>query len=138
MILPGPSDATRPFWDAAAQQRLLLRHCPRCSSWLHPQLVFCGCGEWRLEWREASGEARLLSHTIARRMPVPALQGEVPFTVLLVRTREGPQLVSSLPGDGHALRCGMPMRVAFDPPVDGVALVRFVPAGHPGTGDAPR
>ena len=73
MILPGPSDATRPFWDAAAQQRLLLRHCPRCGSWLHPQLVFCGCGEWRLEWREASGEARLLSHTIARRMPVPAL-----------------------------------------------------------------
>lgn len=127
MILPAPTLATQPFWDAAAAGCLLLRHCPACSRWLHPQSTFCRCGETALEWRQASGEATLVSHAVARWFPLPALTTDLPFTLLLVRTREGPQLVSALPGDGHALHCGMSMRVAFGAPVDGIALVRFEP-----------
>jgi len=128
VILPAPTPSTRPFWEAATGGRLLLRYCPACARWLHPQLTFCGCGETALQWREASGEATLVSHAVARWTPLPALQAELPFTLLLVRTREGPPLVSSLPGEGHVLRCGMPMRVSFGVPVDGIALVQFKPA----------
>jgi hypothetical protein len=127
MILPDPSPETRPFWAAAAEHRLMLRHCARCDRWLHPQFTFCPCGAPSLDWRESSGDAVLVSHSIVRWVPVPAFRDELPFTLLLVRLREGPQLVSSLPGEGHALRCGMPMRATFTNIDPEIALVRFVP-----------
>lgn len=130
MILPQPTATTQPFWDAAARHRLLLRRCPGCARWLHPQLTFCGCGHTALEWQEASGDAVLVSYAVARRAPVPALQADLPFTLLLVRTHEGPQLVSALPGDGHTLHCGMPMRVSFPEPAEGITRVYFAPCAR--------
>lgn len=129
MILPEPSAQTRPFWSAAAEHRLVLRYCPECDAWLHPQAPLCGCGRTKLGWREASGRGTLVAYTVVRHTPVPALQEHLPCTLLLVRLAEGPQLVSSLPGDGHTLRCGIAMRAIFDDIAEGVTLVRFRPAG---------
>ncbi len=130
MILPLPDEATRPFWDGAAQRKLLLRHCHTCRKWLHPQLLECGCGgNKKLEWREASGNATLLAHTEVHSIPVPALRALVPFTLLLVRTQEGPQLVSSMPGVGHALRVGLRVSADYDDVGSGICLVRFLPVG---------
>jgi uncharacterized OB-fold protein len=128
MILPLPDEATRPFWQGTAQRKLLLRHCLTCQRWLHPQLTECGCGgKQKLEWREASGDGILVAHTEVQYMPVPALRSMVPFTLLLVRTGEGPQLVSSVPGTGHALSIGMRLKAVYDDVGSGINLIRFVP-----------
>ena len=113
MIVPEPSPETAPFWAATADHRLLLHHCPLCGTWLHPQIALCPCGSQSLEWREASGHASLVSYTVVRRTPFPE-QVAVPYTLLLVRLREGPQLISALAGDHHELHCGMPLVVVFD------------------------
>jgi uncharacterized OB-fold protein len=127
MIIPEACSDTLPFWEAANENRLLLRYCESCQGWLHPQTTVCGCGTFKLEWREASGEATLVSYTVTHSVPVSALVEELPFTLLLVRLAEGPQLVSALLGEGHILKCGMSMRVWFDRLAEGVTLVRFKP-----------
>lgn len=113
MIIPEPSPETAPFWTAAAEHRLLLRYCSLCGTWLHPQIAICSCGSQALEWKEASGYANLVSYTVVRRTPFPE-QVAVPYTLLLVRLREGPQLISSVAGDNYEWRCGMPLVVVFD------------------------
>ncbi|HLF31647.1 MAG TPA: OB-fold domain-containing protein [Xanthomonadales bacterium] len=128
MILPLPDEATRQFWQGTSQRILLLRHCLTCQRWLHPQLTECGCGgKQKLEWREASGDGILVAHTEVQYMPVPALRSMVPFTLLLVRTEEGPQLVSSVSGTGHALSAGMRLKAVYDEVGSGISLIRFVP-----------
>lgn len=130
MIVPEPSPETAPFWAAAAAHRLLLRYCPLCEAWLHPQMTLCPCGSQMLEWREASGYANLVSYVVVRRTPFPE-QVAVPYTLLLVRLREGPQLVSAVAGDNHEWSCGMPLVVAFDDIIIGEnrwILPRFVEA----------
>lgn len=131
MILPSPSAATRAYWEAARAGRLLLRHCPQCGQWRHPRETAC-CAGAELEWSAASGRGTLISWTVVRQVLNPAFAAKVPYTITLTRTAEGPHILSSLPGDGHVLSCGMPMQVSFDPLTAEVTLPRFAPAtGQP-------
>ncbi len=128
MIVPEPSPETAPFWAAAANHRLLLHYCPSCGTWLHPQIALCPCGSQSLEWKEASGHASLVSYTVVRRTPFPE-QVAVPYTLLLVRLREGPQLISAVAGVHYEWRCGMPLVAEFDDLTAGEnrwTLLRFV------------
>ena len=103
-----------------------------CRTWLHPQAAGCPCGAVDLEWASASGRATLVSYTVVRRPPHPAVADDVPYTVLLVALHEGPHLVSGLAGDATALRIGQELEVAFDDVDDELTLPRFVPTsgGH--------
>lgn len=125
MILPSPSPATEPYWRAARDGRLLLRYCPSCERWFHPQRPQCACGR-SLEWRESSGRGTLIGHSIIHHAFNPAMAGHTPYTLTLTRLDEGPQLLSSLPG-AHALECGMAMQAEFDAVTSEVTLPRFAP-----------
>jgi uncharacterized OB-fold protein len=128
MILPLPDEATRPFWEGTRLHKLLLRHCLRCGLWLHPQVIECGCGgRKKPEWRESRGKGVILAHAEILYTPVPALRPMVPFTLLLVRTDEGPQLVSSLAGVGHNLRMRMRVQARYEEVSPDVTLVKFEP-----------
>ncbi len=128
MIHPAPSPATAPFWAGAREHRLTLPRCTACRRWLHPQAGGCPCGMAEdTEWEEASGGATLVSFTVVRRAPHPALADDVPYTVLLVALDEGPQLVSGLAGDGHPLEVGERLDVWFDDIDDELTLPRFAP-----------
>lgn len=127
MILPSPSADTAPYWEAARAGRFLLRYCAGCGRWRHPRESAC-CAGADLRWREASGRGTLLSFTTVRRALNPALAAQIPYTITLVRTVEGPHLLTSLPGDGHALHVGAPMRITYDPITDDITLPRFAPA----------
>jgi uncharacterized OB-fold protein len=129
MILPQPSPTTAPFWAAARAHRLELPRCDRCRRWVHPQATACPCGAGELRWERAGGRGRLVSFTVVRRAPHPALADAVPYTITLVALDEGPQLVSGLPGEGHGLVVGERVEVDFDDVDDEIALPRFVPAG---------
>jgi uncharacterized OB-fold protein len=129
VIHPGPSPVTAPFWAGAREHRLLLPHCAACGAWLHPQSPGCPCGSTEEpRWDEASGAGTLVSYTVVRRAPHPALADDVPYTVLLVALEEGPRLVSGLAGDDHALTVGMDLRVWFDDIDDELTLPRFEPS----------
>ena len=62
-----PMDAwTQPFWDGAAQGKLLLPRCAACQHFRWPPGPFCPhCQSQRIEWLEP-GVARIFSFTIIR------------------------------------------------------------------------
>lgn len=136
----GRSDA---FFDAAARDRLALRHCARCERWYAPDASSCPeCGSEDLDWADASGRATLVSWAVAHdRRPDrgagrPAAgagsgrPGEPDGAVLaLVELDEGPWLYGRVDGaERSALRAGMSLVAAFVHPDEGESFPVFRPA----------
>jgi uncharacterized OB-fold protein len=127
VILPAPTPATEPYWQGAREGRLLLPWCEACRRWFHPRQPACACGR-ALAWRAASGRGTLVAHAVIRHPFNPAVKDQVPYTLTVTRLEEGPQLLTSLPGEGHGLSCGAAMQVTFDAVTPDVTLPRFAPS----------
>src|SRR5215472_6430412 len=65
---PPVNPETKPFWDAAAQGRLLIKRCTACDEphW-YPRAICPFCGSERTEWMEASGHGTIYSYSVFRR-----------------------------------------------------------------------
>ncbi|MFD0903137.1 Zn-ribbon domain-containing OB-fold protein [Actinomadura sediminis] len=120
---------TDPFFDGAAEGRLVLRRCTACEHRLAPDAGDCPrCGSEELGWADASGEASLVSWTVTHGRP--AEDGTVPPPVFLalVELAEGPWLHARLDGvDRATLREGLPLRAAFVHPEEGESYMLFRP-----------
>lgn len=104
-----------PFFDAAADGRLMLRFSPSSGEWSEPNARFCSVTQADdLEWRESAGRGRLVSWTVK---PGRSRDGNTtPDVVIgLVELDEGPWLALWLPDVDQA-------RLA----VDAAATVSFV------------
>ncbi len=118
----------KPFWDAAAEGRLLLQRCAACSVVIwYPRAICPVCGSLESTWFEASGEGSIYSFTIARRGEGPWREVS-PYVVAYVELDEGPRVLTNIiggPVEGVAI--GQRVRAVFEPNDDGVGLMRFVP-----------
>jgi uncharacterized OB-fold protein len=125
--LPGITPLSRPFWDAAAQGRLLLPRCHACGKhFFRPEVACTHCFATDWSWVEASGRGSLYSHTVVHRPPAPGFV--VPFVLAVVELDEGPFLFSNLVRCEHAdIRIGMRLRMQFDGVAPGICLPRFHP-----------
>jgi uncharacterized OB-fold protein len=130
--LPAPPPAvnpeTRPFWEATAEGRLLLRRCLDCRSVIwYPRTMCPQCASLRTEWFEAAGRGRIYSYTVNHRGE-GAYQGSAPFVLAYVELAEGPRMMTNIVGvDPAELAVGLPVEVVFHDTGDGVALPRFRP-----------
>ena len=62
----------REFWQAASENRLLVKRCLDCGhSHYFPRALCPFCQSDRTEWVETSGRGTIYSYTVARRAPVP-------------------------------------------------------------------
>ncbi len=61
--------------------------------------------------------------------PVPAVTPQmVPYAVVMIKLKEGPAIVSNLPGvKPDQIRCGMPVEVVFEKVNDQASLRKFRP-----------
>jgi uncharacterized OB-fold protein len=123
--IPGPpvTDETRPFWDAAAQGRLLIKQCTACGRpHYYPRSICPHCGSDRTEWREASGRGTIYTYSVMRRVPVP-------YAIAYVTLAEGVTMMTGLVDcDLDAIRIGQPVRVSFKATEDGPPVPMFAPA----------
>ncbi|HEY8532642.1 MAG TPA: OB-fold domain-containing protein [Micromonospora sp.] len=111
-------DFSAPFFDAAAEGRLLLRWSPSSGEWSEPTALVCSVTQAAdLEWREASGRGSLVSWTIK---PGRERDGvRTPDTVIaIVELEEGPWLTLQVVNadDRSRLAVGAPVRVEFVQP----------------------
>jgi uncharacterized OB-fold protein len=106
-----------PFFDAAAEGRLLLRYSPSSGEWSEPAAVVCAVTQADdLEWRESAGTGELVSWTIKPGRP-QADQPAVPTYLGVVELAEGPWLALQLrDATLENLRVGAPVRIAFEQP----------------------
>lgn len=131
--LPCPSPQrtmeTNQFWDATAQQMLILRLCTACGrhGW-YPRARCASCGSAAACWVEASGMGNVYSYTIVNRGE-GRYRDVGPYVLAYVELDEGPRVMTNVvdaePLDVHI---GQRVRAVFHDTGEGSALVRFVPA----------
>jgi uncharacterized OB-fold protein len=102
--LPVADADTQPYWDAAAEHRLLVPRCSRCGKWVwQPKPVCPACHTPDPVWTEVSGAGRVASWTVIHPPVLPAFADTVPFVILLVELDEGVRMVGQLVDESGAL-----------------------------------
>jgi hypothetical protein len=123
--IPAPpvSAETKPFWDAAAAGRLLLKRCEACGEpHYYPRIACPFCGSARTSWQEASGRGTIYSYSVFRRAPVP-------YAIAYVTLEEGPTMMTNIvDSDLDAIRIGQRVHVRFVPTDGGPPVPMFAPA----------
>src|SRR5262245_12326085 len=128
--LPTIDAETRPFWDACKEGRFLLKHCTACrEDHFYPRPFCPKCWSTDVEWKEASGTARLYTYSIVRQNDLPPFPERVPYVAAIVELDEGPRVMTNIEDcEFDALSIGMPLQVGFTAISDDVTIPVFRPA----------
>lgn len=116
------SSESQPFWEAAADGTLLLRHCGACARTFHyPRSICPLCGSSRTEWRKACGMGVIYACSVARR-------ADPPYCIAYVTLDEGPIMLSNIVNASlETIRIGQRVRAVFVRGTDGRTLPMFEP-----------
>jgi uncharacterized OB-fold protein len=128
--LPQPDLETQPFWDAARDGKLLIKHCNACGEYHFYPRPFCPkCWSDHVEWFEASGRATLYTWSVVHRNDLPPFGERVPYVAAVVDLAEGPRMMTNVVDcEFDALEIGMALDAVFHPTSDEVTIVQFRPA----------
>lgn len=121
--LPRPNADTQPFWDAAAEGRLIYQHCRACDKpQFYPRSLCAACHGSKLEWRTSKGQGTIASFTEVLRAPTPAFKDKAPYVIALIDLDEGfRMMVNIVEGDRNRLAIGARTRTLFCQ-LDGITL----------------
>ena len=119
---PEANPETKPFWDAAAEGRLLIKKCVTCGQvHFYPRAICPFCGSDKTEWVSASGRGTVYSYSVMRRVPIP-------YALAYVTLDEGVTMMTNIvDGDLDAIRIGQRVTVAFKPSEGGPPVPMFRP-----------
>ena len=93
---PRISTATKPFWEALRNERLITTHCLNCEDFTFPPKPICpNCFSSLLSWQPLSGWGTLYSYSKVWAGP-EVFGEELPYTVCIVDLDEGLRLGSRL------------------------------------------
>ena len=124
--LPRIDALSKPFWDAARENRLVVQACPACGDTRFPPSPVCPkCLRDGQTWRDCSGRGTVESWADFHRAYWPGYNDALPYRVCLVRLTEGPLLVSNLVGASDDVRIGTPVHVVFERVTEQVTLPKF-------------
>ena len=77
---PFADELTQPFWDAAAEGRLVAPRCTTCGTVVLPPQPFCfTCRDQAFEWIELPGTGTIYTFTVVRHPLAPHLAEVVPY-----------------------------------------------------------
>ncbi|MCA1830358.1 MAG: Zn-ribbon domain-containing OB-fold protein [Actinomycetota bacterium] len=132
--LPQPDVETQKYWDAAADGKLMIKHCRRCGRNIFYPRDHCPvCWATDTEWIEASGRGTVYTFTIVRQNDLPPFNERVPYVVAIIELDEGVRMTSNIEGCApEDVSCGMRVEVSFRPEQrsdeESVSLPVFRPA----------
>ena len=122
---------TQPFWDAAAQHRLVVAQCGTCGTCRMPPTPFCpACQSQQIDWKTLTGLGEIYTYTIVDRAILPGMADHLPYVpaVITLEGGGGVRLISNVVDVELAdLAIGMPVQVVWDDLREGVAVPRFRP-----------
>lgn len=127
--LPSVIPASRAFWSASTEGRLVLPECGICGHvWFPPSPRCPRClSADAVGTLAASGRARLWSWIVMHRRYLPEFPP--PYVVAFVELEEGPMLMSTIVGARpEELRCDLPLLAVFEPATAEMAVLKFRPA----------
>lgn len=120
--IPSPilNPEAKPYFDGAAEGRLLVKYCTACGQYHHIPRSLCPfCFSDQTEWREAKGTGTIYSFSVLRRA-VP------PYCIAYVTLDEGVSIFTNVVDcDVDTVRIGQRVRVVFKRSDDGAPLPMF-------------
>ena len=113
--LPKVNSIDRDFWQGAAQGKLLLQKCKKCSHLqFFPRATCTDCFSMDLDWVQASGRGTVHSFTLVRVPRNPAFKEDVPIYYVDIILEEGVLMQSRILGkDKEKVKIGSPVKVFF-------------------------
>ena len=94
--LPEHDPVFAPFWEAAADGRLLYQECPACGNrQFYPRALCTACGA-DPAWAEASGRGTVHTFTIVRQYGAPPFKDELPYVVAVIELDEGVKMIGNV------------------------------------------
>jgi uncharacterized OB-fold protein len=82
---------TMPFWEAAAEHRLVVPRCTTCATFRLPPSPFCwNCRSQGVDWVEQPGRGTVYSYTVVWHPLLPDLADSVPYVPAVVSLPEAP------------------------------------------------
>jgi len=120
---PAVSLETKPFFDATAEGRFLIKRCQACGKahW-YPREMCPHCHHEHTVWEESPGEGVIYTYSVMWRSP------SGPYAIGYVTLDEGPRILTNfvgVPPDGLAI--GMRVKVRFQPTEGGPPVPVFAP-----------
>lgn len=127
--LPRTDAISAPYWEAAAQGRLLIQECASCGNrqW-YPRAMCTKCGG-DVTWLECSGRGEVYTFTVIRQMGMRPFRDELPYAIAMVRLEEGPLIFGNVTDvDPDDVRVGLPVEVWFTKVDDEIGVPSWRPA----------
>ena len=88
---PVTNAETKPFWDAAAQGKFMIKRCTACGEpHYFPRAICPFCFSDKTEGEEASGEATIYTYSLMRKSPTG------PYAIAYVTLKEGPSIQTNI------------------------------------------
>jgi len=116
-----------PFWQAAAEHRLIVQRCDACGHTQFPPAPICAeCRSFDLGWQEVSGRGEVYTYTVVHR-PVAANQ-TLPFVIAVIALEGsgGVRMISNLVDvDPGTVTVGMAVEVVWEDMSRDLAIPRF-------------
>jgi uncharacterized OB-fold protein len=129
MPMPMADAITLPWWEAAAEHRLVVQRCTACGhTRLPPAPVCSACRSDQAEWKQVSGLGEVYTYTIVHR-PIAADQ-ELPWMIAVIALDDagGVRIISNVVGaQPEDLRVGLPVELVWEDMSADLAVPRFRP-----------
>lgn len=124
---PFPTPTSQPFWDALANDRIVIQRCGDCSAWVfYPRARCHVCLSDALDWHEVSGAGTIFTYTVTTQPTVAMFADEMPQMIAIIELDEGVRITSTLVGASpDELSVGARVLPVFDHGDDGKTLLRF-------------
>ncbi len=121
---PAVNPEVKPYFDAAAAGKLLVKYCTSCGQYHHyPRAICPHCFSDKTEWRDAKGTGTVYTCSVLRR-GVP-----VPYCIAYVTLDEGVSMMTNIVDcDLDAVHIGQKVRVLFKLTDGGPPVPMFTPA----------
>ena len=120
---PAVSVETKPFWDAAAEGRFLIKRCEACGKahW-YPRAICPHCFSSDTVWEESPGEGVIYTYSVMHR------NTPVPYAIAYVNLDEGPAVLTNIIDyDASTLKIGARVKVKWTPTEGGSPVFTFAP-----------
>ncbi len=124
-----PNIWTQPFWDAAAEHRLIVPRCRACAAFRFPPTPFCWrCQSQEVDWVDHDGAGTIYSFTVVRHAVIPEVREALPMVVAVVELpgTEGCRLVGNVVDcRPEEVRIGLPVELDWYDVREGTSVPVF-------------
>jgi uncharacterized OB-fold protein len=121
---PQMNPGDEPYFQAAAEGKLLLKKCNQCGQHHHYPRAMCPfCWSDKVEWVQAKGTGEIYTYTVTRR------GGPVPYCIAYVQLDEGPRMMTNIVDtDLDTIKIGQKVKAVFKKTEGGQSVPCFAPA----------